>query len=104
MTYDEFVLETAMLPATETTYFALGLAGEAGEVADQAKRIIRDDGGELTEDRRHKILLELGDVLWYLTALANHLGISLAEVQRANVEKLTRRYRENKLHGDGDDR
>ena len=47
------------------TYVRLGLISEVGEVAGQVKRIIRDDGGVLTPERREKLLDELGDVLWY---------------------------------------
>lgn len=47
------------------TYVRLGLISEVGEVAGQVKRIIRDDGGVLTAERREKLLDELGDVLWY---------------------------------------
>ena len=46
-------------------YVRLGLISEVGEVAGQVKRIIRDDGGVLTPERREKLLDELGDVLWY---------------------------------------
>ena len=85
-------------------YCALGLAGEAGEVADQVKRILRDDGGVLTPKRREKILKEAGDVLWYLTALSAQLGSSLEEVMALNIAKLTARRARGRIHGEGSDR
>ena len=58
-------------------YQGLGLAGNAGELTNQEKKIIRDDGGQLTDDRKNRIIDELGDVLWYAAAIANDLGLSL---------------------------
>lgn len=85
-------------------YCALGLNGEAGEVADQVKRFQRDDGGELTPERREKILKEAGDVLWYLTALSAQLGSSLEEVMALNTAKLTARQAKGSIQGEGSDR
>jgi len=48
------------------SYSALGLTGEAGEIANKVKKIIRDDAGVLTDNKRSDIVAELGDVLWYL--------------------------------------
>lgn len=67
---------------------ALGLAGEAGEVAELAKKAIFHRHGVDKE----KFKKELGDVLWYLSALCTQLGLDLSEVMTANIEKLKVRY------------
>src|SRR5271165_3063002 len=86
------------------TYPALGLAGEAGEVAEHAKKAIRDDGGSITDERRAALGKELGDVLWYVAQLATELGLDLDEIARANLEKLLSRQRRGVLSGSGDER
>jgi len=85
-------------------YPALGLAGEAGEVAEHTKKAIRDDGGEVGEERRAAMAKELGDVLWYVAQLASELGLDLDEVAQANLDKLLSRQRRGVLSGSGDDR
>lgn len=67
---------------------ALGLAGEAGEVADEIKKVI-GHGHALNKDKLKK---ELGDVLWYVAALCNDLGLSMGDVAQANINKLAARY------------
>jgi NTP pyrophosphatase (non-canonical NTP hydrolase) len=85
-------------------YPALGLAGEAGEVAEHAKKAIRDDGGTVSDERRAAMSKELGDVLWYVAQLASELGLDLDEIADQNLEKLFSRQRRGVLSGDGDDR
>lgn len=103
--YQALALETAIYPAQyKILYPALGLAGEAGEAADKVKKMIRDDNGEVSEERRHAIALEIGDVLWYCATLANDLGYSLEEIARMNYEKLKSRTERGKIGGSGDDR
>jgi NTP pyrophosphatase (non-canonical NTP hydrolase) len=85
-------------------YPALGLAGEAGEVADHAKKAIRDDGGTVTEQRREAMGKELGDVLWYLAQMATELGLDLDVIAQENLEKLLSRQRRGVLSGSGDER
>lgn len=85
-------------------YPALGLAGEAGEVAEQAKKAIRDDGAQISDERRAAMARELGDVLWYISQLASELGLELDAIARENVEKLLSRQRRGVLSGSGDDR
>lgn len=85
-------------------YPALGLAGEAGEVAEHAKKTIRDNGGRVSTERRAALAKELGDVLWYLAQLATELDLDLDEIAQANLDKLLSRQRRGVLSGDGDDR
>jgi NTP pyrophosphatase (non-canonical NTP hydrolase) len=85
-------------------YPALGLAGEAGEVAEHAKKAIRDDAGEVSDERRAAMSKELGDVLWYVAQLATELGLDLNEIAGQNLEKLFSRQARGVLSGSGDDR
>lgn len=78
----------------------LGLVGEAGEVAEKIKKLIRDKSKVTNED----ILKELGDVLFYTTALANIYGRGLQDVMKLNISKLNDRQRRGKLTGSGDNR
>lgn len=99
--YQKEALKTAIYPEEyKIVYPALGLAGEAGEVADKVKKIIRD--GNI--DSNHAIALELGDVLWYIASLASDLGYTMQDIAEMNVNKLHKRSRENKLKGSGDNR
>ena len=83
-------------------YPALGLAGEAGEVADTVKKIYRDD----RTDARFlaEIAKEIGDVMWYCAVLADDLGFDLQQVAEMNIYKLKSRKATGKIGGSGDDR
>ena len=97
--YQEFARLTAIYPEdVKVVYPTLGLCGEAGEVAEKIKKHMRD-GRSLVG-----VGLELGDVLWYISALADDLGITLEEVAQANIDKLASRMERGKLGGSGDDR
>lgn len=78
----------------------LGLVGEAGEVAEKIKKLIRDNNKYANEE----IMKELGDVVFYATALANIYGRGLQEILELNVQKLDDRQKRNKLRGSGDNR
>ena len=86
------------------TYAALGLVGEAGEIANKAKKIIRDDNNIVTDEKRAAIKKEIGDVLWYVSRICSELGFTLEEVMEQNLAKLSKRQAEGKLQGDGDNR
>ena len=78
----------------------LGLVGEAGEVAEKMKKLVRDSSKFSNEE----ILKELGDVVFYATALANIYGRGLQEVLELNIKKLDDRQKRGKLKGSGDNR
>lgn len=88
--YQEKAKKTAIYPdgPTGLTYTALGLAGEAGEVANDVKKWIRDDNSSLTPERRNKLIDEMGDVLWYLASLSKELDTNLQTVAQRNLDKL----------------
>lgn len=108
MTFDEYqqqAMSTAIYPADKAiVYPALGLCGEAGEVAEKIKKTIRDASGEFTDERRKAIALEIGDVLWYAAALARDLGTDLGTIAAMNLAKLKSRSERSLLHGEGDNR
>jgi len=101
--YEKFVLDRCRYPGHGTfaglEYTMLALGGESGEAQNEVKKSIRDEASTLTPDRRRRILLELGDVLWYLVAAANELGASLLQVAAMNEVKLIRRDEEKKPIG-----
>src|SRR3974390_3497881 len=84
--YKKLSKRTALYPeyGARWVYPALGLASEAGEVADKIKKAIRDHGGEINEERKQAIQKELGDVLWYVAQLCSDLDLSMAETAQAN--------------------
>lgn len=85
-------------------YPALGLVGEAGEVAEKIKKIIRDRNGDYTDEDILEIKKELGDVLWYVAVLANEFEISLLDIAKTNIAKLQSRKERGKIQGNGDNR
>jgi len=104
--YQARARETAVYPGAgdNLLYPTLGLCGEAGEVAEKVKKMIRDDAGVLSDDRREALAKELGDVLWYVAQVATEAGLDLGEVAGANIGKLSSRRARSVLHGSGDDR
>jgi len=85
-------------------YPTLGLTGEAGEVADKVKKVIRDRQGVFDVETREAIKLELGDVLWYVAQLASEMGYDLNDVAEANLQKLSSRAARGRIGGSGDQR
>lgn len=109
MTLNEYqagAWKTAIYPCRghNLIYPILGLNGEAGEIAEHGKKMIRDDNGQLTFERKVALIKEVGDSMWYIAIICKELGISMEEVARQNLQKLADRQRRNKLHGDGDNR
>jgi NTP pyrophosphatase (non-canonical NTP hydrolase) len=85
--------ESLVDSATMLNAAALGLNGEAGEIADHVKKVMFH-GHPLDEATRDKMAKEIGDILWYCAMGAKGLGMGLAEIAEMNVEKLKKRYPE----------
>ena len=97
---------TALYPdaGSNPIYPTLGLTGEAGEVADKVKKVLRDRAGHFDDEVRAEIALELGDVLWYVAQLASELDYDLDDVANQNLQKLRDRSARGQLKGSGDHR
>ena len=108
MTLNEFqqrALSTAIYPReSKIIYPVLGLTGESGECADKVKKVIRDNNGDFTEEKRRELALEIGDCLWYCAVLAKDLGYDLETIGEMNNAKLNSRKERGQLHGSGDNR
>lgn len=103
--YQAAALQTAVYPEQmRIIYPALGMNGEAGEVADKVKKVIRDNNLDFDAEKREAIALEIGDVLWYCATLAHDIGYSLEDVAKKNIDKLASRAQRDKLGGSGDNR
>ena len=95
---------TEVLTAPAMLEKILGLTGEAGEVSDKIKKIIRDKDGKMSEEDKEAVVKELGDVLWYIAGISRYLDVSLSEVAEKNIEKLEGRIKRGTLSGSGDNR
>jgi len=104
--YQEGAFETAKYPNRYNNYIypVLGLTGEAGEVAEKVKKVLRDNNGIMTPDKIREISKELGDVLWYIAAMCTELGLDMEGVAFENLQKLASRKQRDALNGSGDNR
>jgi NTP pyrophosphatase (non-canonical NTP hydrolase) len=110
MTFDEYqkqALTTAVNsyePLMAKTIWAMGVAGEAGEVVEKWKKIIAYKDGQVSQEDLDNLAKELGDVVWYIAVMADSLGLSFEDVMQRNVEKLKSRQARNVIRGKGDNR
>lgn len=108
--YQEFASTTDIVVGPKRSridhlqYLALGLTGEAGEVADKTKKIVRDQHGDISSNNELDIVAEVGDLLWYASRIADILGFDLSTVAQANIQKLRSRQARGVLGGSGDNR
>jgi NTP pyrophosphatase (non-canonical NTP hydrolase) len=107
-TYSDTAWATAVYPSkgncefSGIAYCMLGLTGETGEIAEKIKKVYRDKGGVFDDETKSLIRKEIGDVIWYLNALAIELGFSLDEAAQENNAKLLDRMKRGVLKGSGD--
>ena len=103
MTFEEYQIEaekTAIYPKEhEIVYPALGLAGEAGEVANKVKKMLRDGKFD-----REDVAAEVGDCLWYIAALCRDLHFDMTDLAQRNLNKLKSRMERGTIQGSGDKR
>lgn len=85
-------------------HWVLGINGEAGEVAEKVKKIIRDKDGKVSDTDKQELAKEIGDVLWYLAVFAAHLDVPFEDVAQQNLDKLKSRKDRGVLGGNGDNR
>ena len=99
--YQLLATETVSYPKSQAVFYpVLGMVGEAGEVANKVKKIMRgDEDADLLG-----VPDELGDVLWYLAAIATDLGVTLDDIAQENIEKLRDRRARGVIKGSGDNR
>ena len=111
--YLEVVLQTYGPDMQDDVLFnMIGIAGEAGEIANMAQKAARGDfraedlsAPEVREpEQRQKLIEEMGGLLYFFTALAHFLGTDFEEIRRVNAAKLLARLERGTIRGDGDDR
>ena len=102
--YQKIARTTAMYPdiGKSINYPIIGLCGETGEIAEKYKKVLRDDNGIISPEIKYAMVLELGDILWYIANIAKELDVDLEMVARNNVDKLTSRVDRNMIAGSGD--
>lgn len=110
MTFDEYQkvsLTTAVHHPNQEmdrSIFAMGIAGEAGEVIEKWKKIVAYRDGVVTAEDLQELSKELGDVLWYIALFAHELGLSFDDIAQQNVDKLASRKARDTIKGQGDNR
>ena len=113
MTFDEYQKQALTTAHTDPKYvdtlmdktiWAMGVAGEAGEVVEKWKKIVAYKEGKISKEDLSELAKELGDVVWYIAVMADSLGLSFEEIMQLNVKKLSDRKRRDVIKGAGDNR
>lgn len=110
MTFDEYQKQALTTkhdtfePLMQKTIWAMGVAGEAGEVVEKWKKVVAYKQGKPTKEDLDEIAKELGDVVWYIAVMADSLGYSFDDIMQRNVDKLKSRKARGVIKGQGDNR
>lgn len=103
-TYIALKLDKFETDFSRLVYPVLGLLGETGEIANKLKKVARDGKGMQTDEQSAEIVKEIGDVQWYVAAIATELRAKLGTIAGGNLIKLASRQARNVLGGSGDNR
>lgn len=104
--YQQAALRTAAPrdKPNELFHLLLGLVGETGEIAEKAKKIVRDRNSDFSQWDTEDLKKELGDTLWYVAVIANYFDVSLDEIAQLNIAKVADRQQRGMIGGRGDAR
>jgi NTP pyrophosphatase (non-canonical NTP hydrolase) len=102
--YQKKAMQTAKPASASLVYGALGLSGEAGEVAEKIKKWIRDGNSDLANLDKEAMAKELGDVLWYIARISDLLELKMSGIAQMNIDKLSSRDKRGVIGGSGDNR
>jgi len=104
--YQAEAMKTAIYPnqGKNIYYPTMGLVGEAGELSNKVKKVMRDDHDKVTEERKQELIKELGDVLWYVACLCSEIKVKLEDIAKDNLKKLSSRKERGTVPGSGDHR
>lgn len=102
--YNNWLSDTILNPQKDLLLQVLGICGEAGEIAEKMKKIVRDKNGIINEEDKVLMAKELGDVLWYLARFAQSLDMTIEDVALMNMKKLESRVKRGVILGEGDER
>mgnify|MGYP003420264108 CR=1 FL=1 len=111
--YQEKARTTAIYPGvgevkngntSALSYLTLGLNGEAGEIAEKVKKLLRDKDSVIDENFKSLLIKEVGDCIWYCSNLCDELGYSISDAMQINIDKLYSRQKRDKIKGSGDER
>lgn len=102
--YNNWLSDTILNPQNDLLLQVLGICGEAGEIAEKMKKIVRDKNGVISEEDKVLMAKELGDVLWYLARFAQSIDMTIEDVALMNMKKLESRVKRGVILGEGDER
>ena len=102
--YNNWLSDTILNPQNDLLLQVLGICGEAGEIAEKMKKIVRDKNGIISEEDKVLMAKELGDVLWYLARFAQSLDMTIEDIALMNMKKLESRVKRGVILGEGDER
>lgn len=105
--YQDDVQELAITKLTgihEVMYSTLGILGEAGEISEKIKKIVRDKHGIISEEDKQLLGKETGDVLFYIAKFLSDIGLDFETIAMENIQKCRDRETRGVVSGSGDNR
>ena len=98
------LIEAGLLVDVSFIYSSLGISGEAGEVVEKVKKVVRNDLGRMSYEKKEQIIKEIGDCFWYLAELCTFMKVDMEDVMEYNIHKLRDRQQRDVICNEGDNR